>query len=159
MKTMRFFCVCLMALAATTAFQPVFSQGTPSAVKQGNLVVVAMPSGSMRSGTVLASLNDGLTPANDGGMQRNGNRQPPRSMLWLQYEWTQPVGTKEIAVYWWDYNSSLRPPEACRVQYWNRTDFVPVKNASGQALFPAYGSTTNNTQRTTCRQTSVTDVT
>ena len=136
MKIVRFFCTCFLAIVAATAFHPVFSQSTVSAGTPGNLAVVATPSGSMRFGPVLASLNDGLTPVNENNARRGGgNRQlPPRTMMWLQYEWTQPVNTKEIAVYWWDYNSNIRLPEGYRLQYWNGTDFVPVKGASGLGL-------------------------
>jgi hypothetical protein len=52
-------------------------------------------------------------------------------MYWVQYEWKQPIATKEIAVYWWNYNDNLRLPEAYRIKYWDGSNFVPVNNVTG----------------------------
>lgn len=98
---------------------------------QNNISVVATPSSSLRTDRTFNFLNDGLTPANAG--YRNARPQP-RSNFWLQYEWVQPISTKEIAVYWWNYNGNIRLPETYRVLYWNGNDFVPVNNATGFAL-------------------------
>jgi DUF1680 family protein len=49
----------------------------------------------------------------------------------VQYEWKQPVSTKEVAIFWWNYNNAIRLPEAYRISYWDGNSFVPVKNASG----------------------------
>lgn len=107
-----------------------------------NLAIVAAPSASARFGASLDALNDGLTPTPSGNNRGGGNRQFPRSQYWVQYEWAQPVSTKEIAVYWWNFNNGLRLPMAYRLQYWDGKDFVPVKNAAGLGL-------TNNQYNTT----------
>ncbi|MCJ7448415.1 MAG: glycoside hydrolase family 127 protein [Bacteroidales bacterium] len=100
-----------------------------------NLAVVATPSGSMRYGASLTSLNDGLTPVSTGGMRTGGSRPPQRlTTQWVQYEWIQPVSTGEISVFWWNYENSVKLPHAYRIKYWNGNDFIPVKNASGLGL-------------------------
>jgi DUF1680 family protein len=100
-----------------------------------NLAIVATPSGSMRYGTLLNYLNDGLTTVDAGGTRTGGNRPPQRlSSQWLQYDWIQPVTTGAIAVYWWNYDNTLKLPQAYRIKYWDGNDFVPVKNALGLGI-------------------------
>lgn len=147
MKNLNLFCsrlrtVPLLALYGIAWMMIVpFSAGSQPIVPRGNLAVVAAPSASFRYGPSLTSLNDGLTPTNQAS--RGGTlRQQPRSNLWVQYEWTQPIRTKEMAVYWWNYNGTLRLPEAYRLLYWNGNDFVPVQHPTGYPL-------TNNRYNTT----------
>lgn len=103
-----------------------------------NLAVVANVSSSMRGGFNAAALNDNVAPMFSGrGFGGGGNRNVmPRQNIWVQYEWAQPVSTKEIDIFWNDFNRNIRLPEAYRVQYWNGTAFVPVQNASGLAKEP-----------------------
>lgn len=98
-----------------------------------NLAVVATTSASMRGGFNAAALNDGVAPVFIGNARPGGqnNRPQPRQNIWVQYEWAQPVSTKEVAVFWWDFNKNIRLPEAYRIQYWNGTAFVPVQNTNG----------------------------
>lgn len=96
-----------------------------------NIAVVATTSSSLRGDRSWNFINDGLTPADPGF--RNA-RQQPRTNFWVQYEWSQPISTKEIAIYWWNYNGNIRLPEAYRLMYWNGNDFVPVNNAAGLTL-------------------------
>ena len=49
----------------------------------------------------------------------------------MEYEWSQPISTKEIDVYWWDDRRGVRLPKACRLLYWDGTEMVSVSNASG----------------------------
>ncbi|MBE3139110.1 MAG: Tat pathway signal protein, partial [Thermoplasmata archaeon] len=110
-------------------------QGTISLPSGKNLAVVASQTSSSRSGASMTSLNDGLIPNNTGSMRSGGNRPPQRpTAQWVQYEWTQPVSTREIAVFWWNYENTVRLPQAYRIKYWNGNDFVPVKNATGLGL-------------------------
>ncbi len=111
--------------AQTAAYRP------GAMVIKGNLAVVANATSSARFGQSLNSLSDGLTPTNQGGRGGGGNRRQPRTNLWVQYEWKQPVSTSEMALYWWDYNGNLRLPEAYRLLYWDGAAFVPLKNAGG----------------------------
>ncbi len=96
-----------------------------------NLAVVASASSSIRYGGSLMSLNDGLIPKG-GALRGGGGRSQQRSATqWIQYEWAQPVVTNGIAVFWWNYENSLKLPHAYRIKYWDGNDFVPVKNPSG----------------------------
>ncbi len=95
-----------------------------------NLALVATASSSIRYGPVITFLNDGLTPAT--GAMRGGNRSPIRqSTQWVQYEWTRPVTTGKVALYWSNYANSVRLPKTCRIRYWDSNDFADVKNISG----------------------------
>ncbi|HOB33520.1 MAG TPA: Tat pathway signal protein, partial [Verrucomicrobiota bacterium] len=128
-----------LALAGTLFFTvsiPVAGQenaGTDSAPTGVNLAVVAKATASNVSGdTSLAALNDGFTPRNSRDRRQGtyGN-WPSRGTQWVQYEWSQPISTRQIDVYWWDDRSGVRLPAASRLLYWNGTEMVPVKNASG----------------------------
>lgn len=131
-------------------------QGTISLPSGKNLAVVAVSTSSSRPGTIVTSLNDGLVP-NTGGLRGGGgggggaNRQPQRpSVQWVQYDWTQPVSTKAVAVFWWNFENSAKLPDAYRVQFWNGTAFVPVKNAKGMGLVNnQFNSTTFDEIQTT----------
>lgn len=101
----------------------------------GNLAVVAAPSTSARYGGSPVFLNDGLTPATTYGMRSGSNRPPVRlSNQWIEYEWSQPVTTDGIAVFWWNFGNNVRLPQAYRVTWWNGSDFEEVKNADGLGL-------------------------
>ena len=113
----------------------VSGQGTITIPEGKNLALVASPTGSSRYGASMTSLNDGLIPVNTGGMRTSVNRPPQRlTTQWVQYDWLQPVSTKEIAVFWWNYENTIRLPQAYRIKYWDGNDFVPVKNATGLGL-------------------------
>jgi hypothetical protein len=100
-----------------------------------NLAIVAIASGSSRSGAPITTLNDGLTPVNTGAMRQGGNRPPQRlTSQWVQYDWNQPVTTKEIAVFWWNYENTARLPQVYRVKFWDGSNFVPVNNSVGLGL-------------------------
>src|SRR5438552_606727 len=129
----------LLAIAAVSLFfsLSVSAQESPSLTTRPNLAVVATPTSSVRFGQPLSALNDGVAPTNTGNFRggNGGNRQQqPRTNLWLQYEWKQPVGINEMAIYWWNYNNGIRLPEAYRIEYWDGSNFVPVKNVSGLGL-------------------------
>ncbi len=114
-----------------SGFTTAMSQETSALTQRPNLAVVATVSGSMRYGQSLNSINDGiaLTPQ---GSSRGGQSQPrPRTNLWIEYAWKQPVITGEVGTFWWDYNNNLRLPEKYRVEYWDGNKFVAVNNARG----------------------------
>jgi uncharacterized protein len=98
-----------------------------------NLAAVATPSASYVSGdTSLGALNDGYNPRssrdNRRGSYGNWNRTGTQ---WVQYDWSQPISTAKIDVYWWADGAGIALPKACRVKYWDGTDFVLVANPSG----------------------------
>ena len=133
MKSVRIARLSVILLATTVFSLPLNAQQPAPLTPRPNLAVVATVTSSNRFGPPLTSLNDGqvVTQGRGGG---GGNNRQPRSMTWVQYEWKQPISTKELAVYWWNFNNNLRLPEAYRIKYWNGSDFVPVTNASGLGL-------------------------
>jgi len=135
------------AWSAFAAAQETAPMNTPI-----NLAPVAKPSTSRVSGdTSLAALNDGYAPdtSHSRGRGSYGN-WPARGTQWVQYEWTQPISTNKIDVYWWDDRRGVRLPKACRLLYWDGQAFVPVKNASGLAVQKdRYNTTTFDEVRTT----------
>jgi len=101
-----------------------------------NLAVVAEPSSSYVSGdTSLTALNDEYNPPNSRDRRRGSyGNWPRRDTQWVQYDWSRPISTKKIDVYWWDDRRGVRLPEACRLLYWNGEEFVPVSNPSGLGI-------------------------
>lgn len=98
-----------------------------------NLAKVAMPSALYTSGdTKVIALNNGATPGtsadNVAGMYGNW---PKTDTQWVQYEWSQPVRTNRIEVYWWIDGQGVGAPKSCRLLYWNGAEFVPVAHAQG----------------------------
>ncbi len=105
----------------------------PAATPPANLAVVATPSASYVSGdTSVTALNDNSNPRNSRqrGTGSYGN-WPRTGTQWVQYDWSQPMSTRQIEVYWWDDRQGVRLPHACRLLYWNGTAFVSVPNATG----------------------------
>src|SRR5258708_5477150 len=98
-----------------------------------NLAVVATASASYISGdTSLTALNDGFVPRSSRDRRRgsfgNWNRTGTQ---WVEYNWSQPVSTKKMEVYWWDDRQGVHLPKACRLKYWDGGQFVEVSNPSG----------------------------
>jgi uncharacterized protein len=98
-----------------------------------NLAAVATPSSSFVSGdTTVAALNDGYTPRNSRDNRRGTYGNWPRTgTQWVEYDWSQPVSTKQIEVYWWDDRQGVHLPKACRLKYWDGNNFTAVTNADG----------------------------
>jgi DUF1680 family protein len=98
-----------------------------------NVAVVATPSTSYNSGdTTVAALNDGNQPesSRERGPGSYGN-WPRTGTEWVQYEWSQPISTKQVEVYWWIDGQGVGAPKSCRLLYWDGKEFVPVNNAAG----------------------------
>ena len=122
-----------LALSLTTALLTATAISPAAADDQVNLALVATPSASYVSGdTSVASLNNGNLPENslERGPGSYGN-WPRRGTQWVEYDWSQPISTKCIDVYWWDDHQGVRLPKACRLQYWDGKQFAPVTNPSG----------------------------
>jgi uncharacterized protein len=109
-----------------------------------NLAVVATPSGSYTSGdTRLSALNDNVTPRNSRDARHGSYGNWPRTgTQWVQYDWSQPISTRRIEVYWWDDRQGVRLPLACRLKFWDGKDFVTVANPEGLGVA---GDTFNST--------------
>ncbi len=129
----RRFVPALVASAAVALISTTFVGRSPAAEDSVNLAVVAEPSSSRVSGdTSLAALQDGNEPENSRvrGTGSYGN-WPARGTQWVQYDWTRPVSTRKIDVYWWDDHRGVRLPKACRLLYWDGDEFVPVGKPRG----------------------------
>jgi len=128
-----------------------FMCGVACAESKINLAAVAEPSSSYVSGdTSLAALQNENEPASsrDRPSRAYGN-WPRRGTQWVQYDWSRPISTNKIDVYWWDDNSGVRLPKACRLLYWDGNDFIPVKKPSGLAVEGnKYNTTTFHEVRT-----------
>ncbi|HEY6901667.1 MAG TPA: beta-L-arabinofuranosidase domain-containing protein, partial [Puia sp.] len=125
----RFSFPALLALSSLF-FTPSADAQTPSG-GEGNLAVVATPSGSNRNREALNGLNDGQTPMPRGNT-RNPRPQPPRlANQWVEYQWKQNISTKQVSVFWWDFTQTMRLPSSYHIEYWDGNAYQPVKNANG----------------------------
>jgi len=109
-----------------------------------NLAVVATPSSSYVSGdTTPGAINDGFNPRSSRDNRRGSYGNWPRTgTQWVQYDWSQPISTNKVDVYWWDDQQGVRLPKACRLVYWDGKAFVPVANASGLGVAGSQYNTT-----------------
>ena len=122
------------AALAAWALPAVAAQDTASN-DQLNLAVVAAPSTSFVSGhETLEAINDGFDPrrSNDTRHGQYGN-WPSQGTQWVQLEWSQPISSRTVDVYWWNDQRGVRLPQACRLSYWDGTAFVPVGIRRGWA--------------------------
>ena len=118
------FTLMLLICAAVVLGCTVFAQRTSdakaaaAAAETGvNLAPVAKPSSSHVSGdTSLGALTDGHFPKTSSvrGKGSYGN-WPSKRTQWVQYDWTAPVRTRKIDVFWWDDNRGVRLPNVGRV--------------------------------------------
>ncbi len=101
-----------------------------------NLALVAATSTSFVSGhETITALNDGSSPANSDDKSHGAYGNWPRTgTQWVQYDWSQPIKTDRIEVYWFDDRRGVRLPKACRLEYWNGSAFVAVSNPAGLGL-------------------------
>lgn len=128
------------------------AQDSTNAAATGvNLAVVAKASASFTSGdTTVGALNDGFAPRNSRDNRRGSYGNWPRTGTeWVQYEWSQPISTKQMDVYWWIDGQGIGAPKACRVLYWDGKAFVPVSNASGLGVEGGKFNTTTFDEVTT----------
>jgi DUF1680 family protein len=98
-----------------------------------NLGIVGVPSSSYVSGdTTVKALNSGYTPRNSRDARQGSYGNWPRTGTeWVQYEWSQPISTRQTEVYWWMDGRGVGAPKGCRFLYWDGKGFVPVANPSG----------------------------
>lgn len=107
--------------------------GSATAATPVNLAKVATANGAFVSGdTSFAALNNGAEPASSGDTGRGAYGTWPRTgAQWVTYEWTQPVTTDGIDVYWWSDGQGIALPVSATLSYWDGTGYVPVRNARG----------------------------
>jgi uncharacterized protein len=123
------------------------------AEREANLATAATPSTSYVSGdTTLGALNDGHTPRNSQDRSRRAyGNWPKKGTQWVQYEWSRPISTCAMDVYWWNDRRGVRDPKACRLLYWNGKEFVPVKGAKGLGVEESKFNTTTFEEVTTSK--------
>lgn len=110
-----------------------------------NLAKVAVPSASYVSGdTRVAALNDGFDPLASSDQDHGSYGNWPRTdAQWVQYDWTRPITTNRIEVYFWADGQGVGLPSSYNVSYWNGSAFVPVANAKGLGVIAnGFNSTT-----------------
>ncbi|MEY4918174.1 MAG: hypothetical protein RL616_2087, partial [Verrucomicrobiota bacterium] len=114
--------VCALVSAASNSL----AQVSNAPVAPANLAAVATASASQVSGdTSLGALNDGLTPRNSRDNRRGSyGNWPNTGTQWVEYDWSQPISTKQIEMYWWDDRQGVRLPKACRVKFWDGKNFA-----------------------------------
>jgi len=121
------------------------AQDSTNAAAPGvNLAVVATPSSSFVSGdATLTALNDGSTPRSSRDTRHGSYGNWPRTgTQWVEYDWSQPISTKQMDVYWWIDGAGVGAPKACRLLYWDGNAFVALTNADGLGVT---GNTFNTT--------------
>lgn len=108
----------------------------PAAVRPANLALVAAASTSFVSGhETLTAVNDGSTPAHSDDKSAGAYGNWPRTgTQWVQYDWSQPIRTDRIEVYWFDDQRGVRLPKACRLLYCDGSKFIPVPKPDGLGL-------------------------
>ncbi len=135
MKAKHYITIVLVSLILSGSCM-LMAQVPAASPVQKNLAMVATATSSSRGGTIITTLNDGLTPTAAGRVQTQGGNRPQQRQgtQWVEYTWLQPVTTGEVSVFWWNFDNTLRLPYAYRIKYWNGSDFVPVNNPAGLAL-------------------------
>ena len=98
-----------------------------------NLAKVATPSAANASGdSKLSALNDGFDPSNSHDRTHPVfGTWPHVEPQWVQYDWSKPVTTNRVEVYWWVDGQGVGAPASYKVSYWNGSAFVPVANPKG----------------------------
>jgi DUF1680 family protein len=128
----RHFLASMAGAAALTALRPseCLAQTPETAI---NLAKVATPSSLYISGdTRLSALNDGSTPRNSRDQVHGAfGTWPKTDIQWVQYDWSKPVTTNKVNIYWWIDRGGVAAPKSYRILYWNGTDFAPVPNPQG----------------------------
>jgi DUF1680 family protein len=141
--------VSLLVTLSAGGFAAAASEASPAV----NLAVVATPSTSYVSGhETLAAVNDGFDPAHSNDKRHGAYGNWPRTgTQWVQYDWSQPVSTNKIDVYWFDDHRGVHLPQACRLLSWDGGRFVPVPGATGLGLKANQYNTTTFPEITTSR--------
>jgi DUF1680 family protein len=116
--------VCAMATAAFAIDADAVNLAPAASVK------TSFVSGHER----LDAVSDGFDPRNsaDHGRGAYGN-WPSKGTQWVEYEWSQPISTSGVDVYWWDDNQGVRMPVAGRLSYWDGSKYLPIESKVGVA--------------------------
>jgi DUF1680 family protein len=129
----------LAGVAGTALLSAVDHSNALAALMQDvtvNLAKVATPSASYVSGdTRVTTLNDGFEPVDSSDHDHGSYGNWPRTdAQWVQYDWTRPVTTNRIELYFWADGQGVGLPSSYRVSYWNGSAFVPVSHPNGLGI-------------------------
>lgn len=142
-----------LAGAATLAL--LADGGLPARAQGGpvNLARVATPTSLYTSGdTNVKALNDGSAPRNSADDRRGSYGNWPRTDIqWVQYDWSQPITTNQVDVYWWIDGRGVGAPASCRLLYWDGGNWVPVVKPVGLGVVGNAFNTTTFEPVTTTR--------
>jgi hypothetical protein len=143
----------LAILAAAVAANAAEDNSQSPGPVGANLALVATASTSFVSGhETITALNDGATPADSNDKSHGAYGNWPRTgTQWVQYDWSQPISTARMEVYWFDDHGGVRLPKACRLKYWDGSAFVPVAQADGLGLAENQFNPTTFAEITTSR--------
>lgn len=102
----------------------------------------------------LTAINNGFDPANSAdhshGAYGNWAGNGGNGTQWVEYDFSQPITTAKIDVYWWQDGAGIYAPSACRLKYWDGTNFVLVQNPVGLGVaLNQYNTTTFSTVTST----------
>ncbi len=102
----------------------------------------------------LTAINNGFDPANSAdhnhGAYGNWTSNGGNGTQWVEYDFSQPITTAKMDVYWWQDGAGIYAPAACRLKYWDGTNFVLVQNPVGLGVaLNQYNTTTFNTVTST----------
>ena len=154
-KTTFILMVMLFLCLASLLMSSIFAEGTAeegSADEAVNIALAAKSSTSYVSGdTSVDALNDGRRPRSSmsepAAAYGNWNRVGTQ---WVQYDWSREIWTNKTDVYWWEDRQGIMAPKACRLLYWDGSEFVPVKNAQGLGIeLDKFNTTTFDEVKTT----------
>jgi uncharacterized protein len=129
----------LAGVAGTALLSAVDRSNALAALMQDvtvNLAKVATPSASYVSeDTRVTALNDGFEPVDSSDHDHGSYGNWPRTdAQWVQYDWTRPVTTNRIELYFWADGQGVGLPSSYRVSYWNGSAFVPVSHPNGLGI-------------------------
>jgi DUF1680 family protein len=94
-----------------------------------DLAPVAIADASMMNGPrQFAPLFATATPAASREVEHGAwNSWPSHDRQWLDLQWSEPVSTDRVEIYWAVDGKSVALPRAARLLYWDGTTYVPVK--------------------------------
>jgi DUF1680 family protein len=116
-----------------------------------NLGPLAKPATSYVSPwQTLGAINNGYDPSSsaDNSQGAYGN-WPDTGTQWVEYDWSQPINTSRMDVYWWQDGAGISPPTSCSLEYWDGTNWDSVSNAVGLGVAINQYNTTTFTAVTT----------
>ena len=143
-------CYCIACCLANTTVRAAETRTSEAGL---NLAVVATPSTSFVSGhETLSAVHDGYDPENSSDTRHGEYGNWPRTgTQWVELQWSQPISTRKVDVYWWNDHRGVRIPKACRLLYWKENEFVAVGNPQGLGVVEHQYNTTTFDEVTTTR--------